>query len=65
MKTKNGIHPTRRSTAKSHHANNRCIARSRSRYDFRGSWEQPQFFVTELRTAFKSLRGEKATALNR
>jgi pimeloyl-ACP methyl ester carboxylesterase len=29
------------------------------------AWEQPQFFVTELRTAFKSLRDDKATALNR
>ena len=29
------------------------------------AWEQPQLFVTELRMAFKSLRGNKATALNR
>src|SRR5437773_3127401 len=29
------------------------------------AWEQPQLFTSELRTAFKSLRGEKATALNR
>jgi len=29
------------------------------------AWEQPELFVTELRAAFKSLRGDKATALNR
>jgi pimeloyl-ACP methyl ester carboxylesterase len=29
------------------------------------AWEQPQLFTTELRAAFKSLRGDKATALNR
>jgi len=29
------------------------------------AWEQPQLFATELRAAFKSLRGDKATALNR
>jgi pimeloyl-ACP methyl ester carboxylesterase len=28
-------------------------------------WEQPQLFTSELRTAFKSLRGDKTTALNR
>jgi pimeloyl-ACP methyl ester carboxylesterase len=29
------------------------------------AWEQPQLFATELRAAFKSLRGDKATAVNR
>ncbi|HST11462.1 MAG TPA: epoxide hydrolase [Terriglobales bacterium] len=29
------------------------------------AWEQPEFFVSEVRAAFKSLRGDKATALNR
>jgi pimeloyl-ACP methyl ester carboxylesterase len=29
------------------------------------AWEQPELFTKELRTAFKSLRAEKATALNR
>jgi pimeloyl-ACP methyl ester carboxylesterase len=29
------------------------------------AWEQPQLFTEELRTAFRSLRGDKATALNR
>jgi pimeloyl-ACP methyl ester carboxylesterase len=29
------------------------------------AWEQPQLFTSELRTAFKSLRGDKTTALNR
>jgi NADPH:quinone reductase-like Zn-dependent oxidoreductase len=29
------------------------------------AWEQPQLFAEELRAAFKSLRTEKATALNR
>jgi len=29
------------------------------------AWEQPQLFTTELRAAFKSLRGANATALNR
>ncbi len=29
------------------------------------AWEQPQLFSEELRAAFKSLRGDKATALNR
>jgi pimeloyl-ACP methyl ester carboxylesterase len=29
------------------------------------AWEQPKLFTTELRSAFKSLRGDKATALNR
>ena len=29
------------------------------------AWEQPQLFSEELRAAFKSLRGNKATALNR
>jgi pimeloyl-ACP methyl ester carboxylesterase len=29
------------------------------------AWEQPQLFSEELRAAFKSFRGEKATALNR
>jgi pimeloyl-ACP methyl ester carboxylesterase len=29
------------------------------------AWEQPELFTTELRTAFKSLRAEKAAALNR
>src|SRR5207302_3813170 len=28
------------------------------------AWEQPEILVTELRAAFKSLRGDKATALN-
>src|SRR5438445_8060818 len=28
------------------------------------AWEQPEIFTTELRAAFKSLRGDKATALN-
>src|SRR5437899_10548521 len=29
------------------------------------AWEQPQLFSEEIRTAFKSLRDHKATALNR
>ena len=29
------------------------------------AWEQPQLFSEELRAAFKSLRGDKGTALNR
>jgi pimeloyl-ACP methyl ester carboxylesterase len=29
------------------------------------AWEQPKLFSEELRAAFKSLRGDKATALNR
>src|SRR5258705_461036 len=29
------------------------------------AWEQPQLFSEELRAAFKSFRGDKATALNR
>src|SRR5262245_21633269 len=29
------------------------------------AWEQPELFTKELRTAFKSMRGSKATALNR
>ncbi|MCI0745832.1 MAG: epoxide hydrolase 1 [Verrucomicrobia subdivision 3 bacterium] len=29
------------------------------------AWEQPKLLVEELRTGFKSLRGDKATALNR
>ena len=29
------------------------------------AWEQPQLFSEELRAAFKSLRGDKATALNK
>ena len=29
------------------------------------AWEQPQLFASELRAAFKSLRGDKDTALNR
>jgi len=29
------------------------------------AWEQPKLFVEELRAGFKSLRGDKATALNR
>jgi len=29
------------------------------------AWERPELLTTELRTAFKSLRGDKATALNR
>jgi pimeloyl-ACP methyl ester carboxylesterase len=29
------------------------------------AWEQPQLFSEELRAAFKSLHGEKATAMNR
>jgi pimeloyl-ACP methyl ester carboxylesterase len=29
------------------------------------AWEQPELFTTELRAAFKSLRGDKATALNK
>jgi pimeloyl-ACP methyl ester carboxylesterase len=29
------------------------------------AWEQPELFTKELRAAFKSLRAEKATALNR
>ena len=29
------------------------------------AWEQPELFTQELRAAFKSLRGDKATALNR
>src|SRR5437773_3624681 len=29
------------------------------------AWEQPQLFAEELRTAFKSLHGDKGTALNR
>ena len=29
------------------------------------AWEQPELFTTELRADFKSLRGDKATALNR
>jgi pimeloyl-ACP methyl ester carboxylesterase len=29
------------------------------------AWEQPQLFASEVRAAFKSLRGDKATALNR
>jgi pimeloyl-ACP methyl ester carboxylesterase len=29
------------------------------------AWEQPQLFVTEVRTSFKSLRSDNATALNR
>jgi pimeloyl-ACP methyl ester carboxylesterase len=29
------------------------------------AWEQPRLFAAELRAAFKSLRGDKATALNR
>ena len=28
------------------------------------AWEHPELFATELRAAFKSLRGDKATALN-
>lgn len=29
------------------------------------AWEQPELFTTELRAAFKSLRGDQATALNK
>jgi pimeloyl-ACP methyl ester carboxylesterase len=29
------------------------------------AWEQPELFTKELRVAFKSVRGDKATALNR
>jgi len=29
------------------------------------AWEQPELLVSDLRTSFKSLRGDKATALNR
>jgi len=29
------------------------------------AWEQPELFTSELRAAFKSLRGANATALNR
>jgi pimeloyl-ACP methyl ester carboxylesterase len=29
------------------------------------AWEQPELFTAELRTAFKSLRADKTTALNR
>jgi hypothetical protein len=29
------------------------------------AWEEPQLFASEMRAAFKSLRGDKATALNR
>jgi len=29
------------------------------------AWEQPQLFSEEIHAGFKSLRGEKATALNR
>jgi hypothetical protein len=29
------------------------------------AWEQPELFTMELRAAFKSLRGDKTTALNR
>jgi len=28
------------------------------------AWEQPELFSEEVRSAFKSLRGDKATALN-
>ena len=29
------------------------------------AWEQPELLVSDLRTSFQSLRGDKATALNR
>ena len=29
------------------------------------AWEQPQLFASEVRAAFKSIRGDKGTALNR